>query len=54
MGHTSFYPGMKVRHPFFGEGSIKAVKGPKTVEVYFPRHGKKTLRTDYTKLEILQ
>ncbi|MCK5232609.1 MAG: ATP-dependent helicase, partial [Desulfobulbaceae bacterium] len=54
MGLTSFYPGMKVKHPFFGEGSIQAVKGPKTVEIYFPRHGKKTLRTDYTKLEILE
>ena len=53
-GQTSFCPGMRVRHPFFGEGSIQAVKGPKTVEIFFPRHGKKTLRTDYTKLEILE
>ncbi len=44
-------PGMQVRHGFFGCGSVKKIKGDKTVDVFFPRHGLKTLRLDYAKLE---
>ncbi len=45
--------GAAVRHNFFGQGFVRTVKGGKTVEVYFPRHGTKTLHLDYAKLEIL-
>lgn len=46
-------PGMGVRHPFFGEGTVEAVTGTKSVDVFFPRHGRKTLHLDYARLEIL-
>ncbi len=46
-------PGAAVRHPFFGEGRIDTVVGPRTVEVFFPRHGRKTLHLDYARLELL-
>jgi DNA helicase II / ATP-dependent DNA helicase PcrA len=46
-------PGTSVRHPFFGEGRVEAVQGPRTVDVYFSRHGTKRLHLDYAKLEIL-
>jgi len=49
-----FTPGMIVSHPFFGRGKIKAVPGPKRVEVSFDRHGDKLLHLDYAKLEIIQ
>jgi DNA helicase II / ATP-dependent DNA helicase PcrA len=46
-------PGVSVRHPFFGEGRVEAVSGPRTVEVFFPRHGLKKLHLDYARLEPL-
>jgi DNA helicase-2/ATP-dependent DNA helicase PcrA len=45
--------GRAVRHNFFGEGKVIKVSPPKTVEVFFPRHGLKQLHLDYAKLEIL-
>jgi DNA helicase-2/ATP-dependent DNA helicase PcrA len=43
--------GMAVKHPFFGHGQIKKISGEKMVDVFFPRHGMKTLRLDYAQLE---
>jgi DNA helicase-2/ATP-dependent DNA helicase PcrA len=48
-----FAPGMMVKHPFFGIGKVKAVPGPRRVEVSFDRHGDKILHLDYAKLEIM-
>ncbi|MDA3786466.1 MAG: ATP-dependent helicase [Deltaproteobacteria bacterium] len=45
--------GRPVRHSFFGEGKVIKVTLPKTVEVFFPRHGLKKLHLDYAKLEVL-
>ncbi len=45
--------GQKVRHPFFGEGRVDRLAGPRSVEVFFQRYGKKTLHLDYAKLELL-
>jgi len=48
-----FTPGMMVKHPFFGIGKVKAVPGPRRVEVAFDRHGDKILHLDYAKLEVM-
>lgn len=45
--------GSTVRHPFFGEGKVEQMSGKHSVEVFFPRHGRKTLHLDYAKLEII-
>jgi DNA helicase-2/ATP-dependent DNA helicase PcrA len=45
--------GTVVRHPFFGEGKVENMVGNRSVEVFFPRHGRKTLHLDYAKLEIV-
>ncbi len=50
---TDFTAGMMVKHPFFGIGRVKAVPGPRRVEVSFDRHGDKILHLDYAKLEIM-
>ncbi|MCK9293721.1 MAG: ATP-dependent helicase [Desulfobulbaceae bacterium] len=44
--------GLAVKHPFFGHGQIKKITGEKTVDVFFPRHGMKTLRLDYAQLDL--
>ncbi|MCB2181448.1 MAG: ATP-dependent helicase [Desulfobulbaceae bacterium] len=44
--------GAAVKHSFFGSGQVKKIKDEKTVDVFFPRHGLKTLRLDYAKLEL--
>jgi len=49
----SFAVGMAVKHPFFGEGRVEAVVPPRSVDVQFVRHGKKTLHLDYAKLEVV-
>ncbi len=46
-------PGMNVKHGFFGHGQIRKISGSKTVDVFFPRHGMKTLRLDYAQLELV-
>ncbi|HIJ78756.1 MAG: UvrD-helicase domain-containing protein [Desulfobulbaceae bacterium] len=46
-------PGMRVRHPFFGEGKVERVAGARSFDIYFQRHGRKTLHLDYAKLEII-
>ena len=45
--------GTTVRHPFFGEGQVEKLAGKRSVDVFFPRHGRKTLHLDYAKLEIV-
>ena len=45
--------GTKVKHPFFGEGSVKKMSGGSSIDVMFDRHGVKTLHLDYAKLELL-
>ncbi len=45
--------GIRVRHPFFGEGVVsKDMKG-RSVDVAFPGHGIKTLHLDYAKLSLI-
>lgn len=46
--------GSQVRHPFFGEGRVMKMAGPRTVEIFFNRHGQKTINLDYIKMEILE
>ncbi len=45
--------GVKVNHPFFGTGVVRKITKPRTLDVYFDRHGVKTLHLDYAKLTIL-
>lgn len=45
--------GTKVQHPFFGEGTVKKLSAPRSLDVFFDRHGIKTLHLDYAKLTIL-
>ncbi|MDD5757571.1 MAG: ATP-dependent helicase [Desulfobulbaceae bacterium] len=45
--------GSQVRHPFFGEGRVLKMAGPRTVQVFFARHGQKTINLDYVKMEIV-
>lgn len=46
--------GSQVRHPFFGEGRVLKMVGPRTVEIFFSRHGQKTINLDYIKMEIVE
>lgn len=45
--------GTKIRHSFFGDGKVKEIVGPRTVEIFFPRYGLKTINLDYAKVEVL-
>ncbi|NOX24681.1 MAG: ATP-dependent helicase [Deltaproteobacteria bacterium] len=42
-----------VRHPFFGAGQIVKQINQNTVQIFFARHGQKTINLDYVKMEIL-
>ncbi len=42
-----------VRHPFFGAGQIVKQISQNTVQIFFDRHGQKTINLDYVKMEIL-
>ncbi|MBU0966120.1 MAG: UvrD-helicase domain-containing protein [Proteobacteria bacterium] len=46
-------PGMAVKHPFFGSGQIKKIIGENKVDIFFPRHGMKSLCLDYAQLELI-
>lgn len=46
--------GVRVRHPFFGEGVVSKDMVGRSVDVVFPRHGIKTLHLDYAKLSIIE
>lgn len=48
-----FSVGCKVRHPFFGTGTVKKTSKGRSLDIYFDRHGLKTLHLDYAKLTIL-
>ena len=43
----------RVSHPFFGQGVVKKLSPPRSLDVLFDRHGVKTLHLDYAKLTIL-
>ncbi len=45
--------GQRVTHPFFGDGCITLLKGGRSIEVQFDRHGAKTLHLDYARLSLL-
>ena len=45
--------GSRVRHPFFGAGTVGARLGPRTVRIAFDRHGEKTINLDYVSLTVL-
>jgi len=42
-----------VRHPFFGEGQGVKRVNHNTVQIFFARHGSKTINLDYVKMEIV-
>jgi DNA helicase-2/ATP-dependent DNA helicase PcrA len=44
--------GVRVKHPFFGEGVVQDKPKGRSVNVAFQRHGVKTLHLDYAKLSI--
>ncbi len=50
---TDFFVGCRVKHPFFGEGSVTKVSKARSLDIHFDRHGLKTLHLDYAKLTIL-
>jgi DNA helicase-2/ATP-dependent DNA helicase PcrA len=50
---SDFTRGCKVNHPFFGEGTVTKLSGPRSLDVVFDRHGLKTLHLDYAKLTIV-
>jgi ATP-dependent DNA helicase UvrD/PcrA len=45
--------GTRVKHPFFGQGSVKGSMKGRSINVDFDRHGMKTLHLDYAKLSIV-
>jgi DNA helicase II / ATP-dependent DNA helicase PcrA len=46
--------GCPVDHPFYGKGVIKRIVKPRAVDVFFDKHGLKTLHLDYAKLKFLK
>ncbi len=53
MAMTDFSVGCRVRHPFFGEGTVTNLSKARSLDIHFDRHGLKTLHLDYAKLTIL-
>ena len=49
----AFTTGAVVQHNFFGRGKVVKIIPPKTVEIFFQRHGLKKLHLDYAKLELV-
>jgi len=52
-----FFPEMRVSHPVYGEGSVRASRmeyGDETVEVYFEGLGLKALVASMSNLEVLE
>ncbi|CAG37608.1 ATP-dependent helicase [Desulfotalea psychrophila] len=45
--------GTRVKHPFFGEGTVKKMPGGPAIEVEFEQYGTKALHLDYAKLELV-
>jgi DNA helicase-2/ATP-dependent DNA helicase PcrA len=50
---AAFTTGAVVQHNFFGKGKVIKTVPPKTVEIFFHRHGLKKLHLDYAKLELV-
>ncbi len=46
--------GSTVSHPFYGEGVVKRLAKPNSVDVDFAKHGLKTLHLDYAKLKVVK
>ena len=45
--------GSRVKHPFFGKGTVSSIIVPSSVDVEFDLQGSKTLHLDYAKLTII-
>ena len=45
--------GSRVRHPFFGEGRVTGMSGPRVALVFFDRHGSKSIHLDYAQMEVI-
>ena len=50
---ADFSVGTKVKHPFFGVGTVKTLSKGRSLDIHFDRHGLKTLHLDYAKLTVL-
>ncbi|TKB25332.1 ATP-dependent helicase [Desulfopila sp. IMCC35006] len=50
---TDFSMGCRVKHPFFGDGTVTKLSKSRSLDIHFDRHGLKTLHLDYAKLTIL-
>lgn len=50
---ADYAEGRRVTHPFFGSGTVKKIKAPRTLDIAFDRHGMKTLHLDYAKLRLV-
>jgi DNA helicase-2/ATP-dependent DNA helicase PcrA len=50
---TDFSIGCRVKHPFFGDGTVTKLSKARSLDIHFDRHGLKTLHLDYAKLNIL-
>jgi DNA helicase II / ATP-dependent DNA helicase PcrA len=46
--------GYTVTHPFYGAGVVKRLIKPRSVDIFFDKHGLKTLHLDYAKLKVIQ
>ncbi|MFH0785208.1 MAG: ATP-dependent helicase [Pseudomonadota bacterium] len=53
MEMTDFSLGLKVSHPFFGNGTVAKMSTGRSIDIQFDRHGMKTLHLDYAKLTII-
>lgn len=53
MEMTNFSVGCKVKHPFFGNGTVTKLSKARSLDIHFDRHGLKTLHLDYAKLTVL-
>jgi DNA helicase-2/ATP-dependent DNA helicase PcrA len=47
---ADFSVGCKVNHPYFGNGTVAKISTGRSLDVFFDRHGLKTLHLDYAKL----
>ncbi|MBU1568815.1 MAG: ATP-dependent helicase [Proteobacteria bacterium] len=50
---SDFSLGIKVNHPFFGNGTVAKMSTGRSIDVLFDRHGLKTLHLDYAKLTVI-
>lgn len=50
---ADFSVGCKVNHPYFGNGTVAKISTGRSLDVFFDRHGLKTLHLDYAKLTII-